>query len=1152
MSSSHPQPPIPRDLDLQPGLDMQATIWRKLKLSVNHSEGNDLNQFFLLASFGRSKFRLSEENVGFALQSCLGGNARDFKVKQIGDRVFQFVVSSKAVGFHIYNLKFYHCELFKVFFNLWSDRGPRLESEVQRWEHEQESEWIPVINKKKQRRIEKMSFADAVKRPRMNPLTGANKVPIRLKEQVPVSKVFQRIKSALPKPQVKSVFDRIQFPKASVFDRIQFLDQEPAKNKEPEIQLGGNNGEAIQNLNGAGPSNLAGLDRSKQQQKAHITQQPKPLFCTRCLRDNHMRPNCRSRIKCFSCDRWGHIASHCRQARSYVMMTNQSPPKANYGQPTSDTTSGAQTNEERPQLRVDGNRVNATHGSSTSGVCLDLELALRNPEKPQTESIAQSSAATSANAQQQLKTSSEAMAYNHIDPGPFMPRGFQRTVVPNRQPMVRVVGPRPPPHNEDMAIVAIDPMPLHAAQFANIREVLGEFFHDVVRVRVVDIQPCPFAQAYVRFDRFSDRDRLIGLSPIPFGNVDVYLPAHDQGPNHRRVQFNHVCWLLLIGFPLDYWSRQHIETAIASFGRLQAWEEDRAHLSRVLIKARVIDLPSVPKWIVISQGDDFRGDTSTVQCEIIHRIDPDNEPLDEDPAPLVQDDVDHLEYDFFGFGQMEPGFVFGMPVPEQDNADDGLDLNDLVLGLNPQHGAAPAAQHGPMHIDLNDPVQEGHMDVDNQIEAEQEQIILEPDVPEQLQEPGLQMSLELSFGSSDDSVQQSDSSVNMPVPAMGMVLGLQAQPLVHPHQAEIPDLNEVVNLDLHVHGQNEGPVNDVQLPDLNMIQEANMVQLDNMQVEQEQNYGNPAQIAILPDMNLEAMIGEEAQVNNVMDEVQVDVGNNLQVHHPNQVIINQNIHLGFVQIENESLADPVFEAFTSSQGAKNGLSADSVRIWARHFSPNGSKDPLVDVPNEWAWFFTNILLSPTHYNWATNFLTSKAWECFQNQSLNNGITFCLPKKCPTMESPRCSYIEELEQESDEDSDMVECTPEKNGIPTMGNSVSTSALHRNRKRQRQPAVVETDVRRSDRLKGQNKGYKRSICPHRDCHACSGAPPTLTDSVIRNLGSAFCNMKPEALSAAALQKKKTKKVVIKKTTKKQPAKEEEKKSPNGRKPSKKPGN
>lgn len=105
--------------------------------------------------------------------------------------------------------------------------------------------------------------------------------------------------------------------------------------------------------------------------------------------------------------------------------------------------------------------------------------------------------------------------------------------------------------------------------------------------------------------------------------------------------------MILIGFPLDFWTRQHIETAISAFGKLEVWEPDLDHLSRVLIKAKVVDLPSVPKWIVISEGDGMLGDTWTVQCEIVHRTMLGHQVQDEDPVPEQDDNVDQLPYDFF-------------------------------------------------------------------------------------------------------------------------------------------------------------------------------------------------------------------------------------------------------------------------------------------------------------------------------------------------------------------------------------------------------------------------------------------------------------------------------------------------------------------------
>lgn len=122
------------------------------------------------------------------------------------------------------------------------------------------------------------------------------------------------------------------------------------------------------------------------------------------------------------------------------------------------------------------------------------------------------------------------------------------------------------------------------------------------------------------------------------------------------------------------------------------------------------------------------------------------------------------------------------------------------------------------------------------------------------------------------------------------------------------------------------------------------------------------------------------------------------------------------------------------------------------------------------------------------------------------------------------------------------------------SESTSALHKHRKRQRQVPVVDTDCRRSDRVKELNKGFRRSSCPHRNCLVCEDAPPTLSLKIIKDLGASFCQIGPEALSEAALSTTKTmKKAVEKKSSKK---KEEQskssktiKKSKNGKKPTKK---
>ena len=99
------------------GLKVQAAVLATLNLPIsNPALGRD--SFFLVASFGRCKFKLCCESVGVILQATLGGLASDFRVSQLGDRVFRFVVSTRAVGFYVRDLQSFECKLYKVSFHL--------------------------------------------------------------------------------------------------------------------------------------------------------------------------------------------------------------------------------------------------------------------------------------------------------------------------------------------------------------------------------------------------------------------------------------------------------------------------------------------------------------------------------------------------------------------------------------------------------------------------------------------------------------------------------------------------------------------------------------------------------------------------------------------------------------------------------------------------------------------------------------------------------------------------------------------------------------------------------------------------------------------------------------------------------------------------
>jgi hypothetical protein len=187
------------------------------------------------------------------------------------------------------------------------------------------------------------------------------------------------------------------------------------------------------------------------------------------------------------------------------------------------------------------------------------------------------------------------MAYQRVDPSPFIPEGMHHEDVADRVFMVRAVAPvRPPARNEDLAIVTFDPLPGNALNFAAVRSVVRDFLRFEKRVAYQDIQPSHLGQALVHFSHAYDRDTLVRESPHQFGDVNVTITKHNQGRNWRRAQFNHECWLMLLGFPSDYWTERHIQSALGEFAQVLLWEGDDRLLCRLLVRARVTDLQKVP------------------------------------------------------------------------------------------------------------------------------------------------------------------------------------------------------------------------------------------------------------------------------------------------------------------------------------------------------------------------------------------------------------------------------------------------------------------------------------------------------------------------------------------------------------------------------
>jgi hypothetical protein len=90
------------------------------------------------------------------------------------------VVASRVVGFHIYHLRSYSCDQYKIFFNLWSNGGAQWTREVENFQREESEQWTSVHHRRNKR---KLSYADAVHH--RGSLSGPNRVPIGVKQVQP-------------------------------------------------------------------------------------------------------------------------------------------------------------------------------------------------------------------------------------------------------------------------------------------------------------------------------------------------------------------------------------------------------------------------------------------------------------------------------------------------------------------------------------------------------------------------------------------------------------------------------------------------------------------------------------------------------------------------------------------------------------------------------------------------------------------------------------------------------------------------------------------------------------------------------------------------------------------------------------------------------
>jgi hypothetical protein len=214
----------------------------------------------------------------------------------------------------------------------------------------------------------------------------------------------------------------------------------------------------------------------------------------------------------------------------------------------------------------------------------------------------------------------------------------------------------------------------------------------------------------------------------------------------------------------------------------------------------------------------------------------------------------------------------------------------------------------------------------------------------------------------------------------------------------------------------------------------------------------------------------------------------------------------------------------------------------------------VHIPGKWADFFTLLLSIPTAFQWAKELLSSPTFSFLAADDPSSSIPFNLPTAAPRLSHQPCTKnipdsicfeepnltpskgssleptiaidvtvqeaVENVALSPNKSLDIASpATPLeqlKSKIALTPGPWSSTLLSLAAKGKASENIMDTHTRR--RQKGLYKGYKGSPCTNKNCLGCSMDPPTLSPSVIMNLGATFCKIAPSKLTDEELNKSK----------------------------------
>jgi hypothetical protein len=144
--------------------------------------------------------------------------------------------------------------------------------------------------------------------------------------------------------------------------------------------------------------------------------------------------------------------------------------------------------------------------------------------------------------------------------------------------------------------------------------------------------------------------------------------------------------------------------------------------------------------------------------------------------------------------------------------------------------------------------------------------------------------------------------------------------------------------------------------------------------------------------------------------------------------------------------------------------------------------------------------------------------------ISKQVLLSIPKNYPCSVPILCAshcLDESIDTKQSEDMVSLDMTPnssksQENSIIPGDDSERISTPKLKRKLSKTPLSV-TEVRRSERVKISQQGFKAKSCKEKTCFCCDVEPPTLSTKVIKSLGKELCKMPDKMISEEKLKKK-----------------------------------